>query len=427
MFSFLEEGYTSYDYIVSDNIIYYSKQVNEHLNITTEKHYFIKIDDTKSIRIDYIDGEYTHQSYTGTDEDLLNLQNDFINRVTCLKEVYDSFTWFANPSGGTEMIKCYDGNLHRVHLDFTDEGKLTKLYLTAAFTLECYYEDIEVELPININIHSIPTNNVCSVCNLTCMTANLPNNQYTENYYIYEDGLVTYDFILTDESATIRVPNFHNRKVTYNEEYDYYKIDQFKYYSRGGTAKSVKSYSYSSLTGIITAELASSYSANPVYFYIMGDEIEYSEDGYFTHSGGYKHPKDFLNKSFVEYGTEKIYVYTFFKDFYVRETFYYGTVYLYKGKAFGKVFGEPLEYFLNLEDETFTLDDDHVSHNVKTVIDGFSITITISDGRFYQGTIYDIDSQMQNDDIIYFISGDGKKYKHYLFSCQYMGQVIEIE
>lgn len=90
---FLEEGYTSYDYIVSDNIIYYSKQIFEveTLTLITEKHYFMKIDDSKSIRIDYVNDVYTHSVYTQVDEDLLKLQADFINKVTCLKEVYSSF------------------------------------------------------------------------------------------------------------------------------------------------------------------------------------------------------------------------------------------------------------------------------------------------------------------------------------------------
>lgn len=160
---FLEEGYTSYDYIVSDNIIYYSKQIFEveTLTLITEKHYFMKIDDSKSIRIDYVNDVYTHSVYTQVDEDLLKLQADFINKVTCLKEVYSSFKWYANPAGSAENVVCYNDKIQRVNLLFTEEGALTELYLTNGFTLECYYEDINVELPMDVNIHSIPTNNVC--------------------------------------------------------------------------------------------------------------------------------------------------------------------------------------------------------------------------------------------------------------------------
>ena len=431
---FLEEGYTSYDYIVSDNIIYYSKQIFqvENLTLTTEKHYFMKIDDSKSIRIDYVNDVYTHSVYTEVDEDLLKLQADFINKVTCLKEVYSSFKWYANPAGSAENVVCYNDKIQRVNLLFTEEGALTELYLTNGFTLECYYDDINVKLPMDVNIHSIPTNNVCPDCNLTCRTATLPNETYTENYYMYEDGLVTYEYILTDETATAQIPSFKNRTVTYNEDYGYYKIDQLKYTRRSTMVKLVDSYSYSSLTGIITVELTPITSTSPkstVYFYTMKDEIEYSEDGYFTHSGGFHHPEGIINKSFIEYTENKVYVYTFTEGFYVRETYDYGTVYLYKGKAFGNVFGRPLEYFLNLEKNGFTIDENHNSYDVYTKIEDFSISISITDGRYYQGTIYDIVSIDQGNQIIYFVSGDGKRYEYYLYASYSlnMGKVKEIE
>ena len=75
-----------------------------------------------------------------------------------------------------------------------------------------------------------------------------------------------------------------------------------------------------------------------------------------------------------------------------------------------------------------TIDENHNSYDVYTKIEDFSISISITDGRYYEGTIYDIVSINQGNQIIYFVSGDAKRYEYYLYASYSlnMGKVIEL-
>lgn len=359
---------------------------------------------------------WTHQQYGDSTifEDFKAYTYKIVNLTV---DNFESLT-LVNQNTKLYGMITYNETTKNISTELNNNGTIMQTGMYNLFDFDFYYDDKEIVIPSMGNIHSLPEDNKCIDCGMTCFTITDSSGLYAEEYYVYEDLTFAYSAIEYKEG---RLPS-------------YFKQEIIKYENTYNELVSYKIKRYLSTDILIYSFLIDSYTYNPETGYL---EINYIDaageivdirthlnlDGTMEFeimgsSPYHDYPDSHIGQLFEYRNNKKAYQFRFTENTMVVEV--YKTLDLFyipeSNKLFDNIhYGEPDDIFYYYGNQTYYDSETYEFISCSLYIDGLSYKLTIEDRDInIDGTIFDIKC-LNHMEIYYYIECEnGYSYRVYI-------------
>lgn len=91
-----------------------------------------------------------------------------------------------------EGTVTYKDTSYELSYNVNEIGMMTSTQIFNVYTANIYYDTYEITIPRKHNLHTLPEDGKCATCTMPCFTVKNYNDNYKEEYYIYDDQTYAY-------------------------------------------------------------------------------------------------------------------------------------------------------------------------------------------------------------------------------------------
>ena len=106
----------------------------------------------------------------------------------------DNFTSLKRNGGYKyyEGTVTYEDTSYELSYNVNEIGMMTSTQIFNVYTANIYYDTYEITIPRKHNLHTLPEDGKCATCTMPCFIVKNYNDNYKEEYYIYDDQTYAY-------------------------------------------------------------------------------------------------------------------------------------------------------------------------------------------------------------------------------------------